>query len=711
MAKIINIKNEVLIRVYIVGFMIALAALVIMGKAGTIQLVEGEKWQGMRDSIFIQERPLEAERGNIFADDGSILATSLPFFDIRFDPTEASKELFEENIDSLAVCLAKINQDRTDGGWRDYLIDKRNEGRRYIKILDRVKYSDVEYIRRFPIFKEGRYGGGFIAEERFRRHRPFQPLGFRTIGIPRKENPVGLEGYFNKTLAGESGKRLMYKLGGQNWMPVSDLTKIEPRKGLDIVTTLDVNIQDIAHQALYRTVKNTKAQYGVAIVMEVKTGAIKAMTNLLRSEDKEEWYESYNNAVGVRYEPGSTYKLASIMALLEDGYVELDDLIEIDSGRYQFYEELMEDSGKESFVTDTTTVQHAFEISSNVGIAKLVHQFYNRSEKTAKRYIKRLKSFYLHLPTGIELIGEASPYLKEAYNQEDLWSGTTLPWMAIGYETEITPLQLLTFYNAVANDGMLMKPYLVSEIRQEEKTLERYPPTVVKRRIASKSTIRDAKILLEGVVERGTANKLNSNRYRFAAKTGTSQTNYHRLNNRKSDLKHIASFAGYFPADNPVYSCIVVIKDPKVGSYYGGDVAGPVFRRIADKCFETQPTFYNSMDAKFVNGLPTKALPHNNLGYRNDFEQILATLNMDYTTRTKNEWSVVASSNDSLKIYRRTIAEKKVPNVVGMGLRDALYLLENKGLKVKVEGVGKVQRQSIKVGTRIRGQQIKLFLG
>ena len=712
MAKIINIKNEVLVRVYIVGFLIALVALILIGQTAKLKFVEGEKWRTRRDSIKLEEINVEAEPGNIFAADGSILATSLPFFDIRFDPTEADDELFNENIDSLAHCLAQVNPERTDGGWKMFLTDKRNANKKYVTIKRRVGYSEMEKMKSFPIFSEGKYGGGFIAQERFRRYRPFSPLANRTLGYVNDKNKVGLERTFFKTLAGESGKRLMYRLGRDSWMPVSNLTEIEPKKGLDIVSTIDVNIQDYTHKALYNAVSKSKAEWGVAIVMEVKTGAIKAISNLQEETSKKtiDWGEIYNNAVGARYEPGSTYKLASIMALLEDGYIELDDLIEIDSGKYQFYEEVMEDSGKESFTTDTTTIQHAFEISSNVGIAKLVHQYYNQN-KNAKRFIKTLKSFYLHLPTGIELVGEAEPYLKEAYNTEDLWSGTTLPWMAIGYESEIAPIQLLNFYNAVANDGRLMKPYLVKEIQQEGKTLQRFPPTVVNRRIASKGTIQAAQTLLEGVVERGTAKKLKSNRYRFAAKTGTSQTNYHRLKSKNKKVKHVGSFAGYFPAENPIYSCIVVIKDPKVGSYYGGDVAGPVFRQIADKCFETQPAFYNSMDSKTADRLQTEALPHNNLGYRNDFEQILQSLEMDYTTRTQNEWSVVTSLNDSLKIRRRTIPEKQVPNVVGMGLRDALYLLENKGLRVKVVGAGKVRRQSILPGTRIRGQEIKLFLG
>ena len=340
MAKIINIKNEVLIRVYIVGFMIALCALVIMGQAIKIQFVEGKKWREQRENTMIEERAVAAERGNIFADDGSILVTSLPFFDIRFDPTVASDELFFENVDSLAHCLAQVNNERTEGGWQDYLIDKRNAGKKYMKILERVSYSKMEKVKKFPIFNKHRYEGGFYVEERFNRHKPFRPLGNRTLGYVRKgkkkgdkDIKVGLEGYFDNYLAGESGKRLMYNLSGKdNWMPVDDLTQIEPRKGLDVVSTINVNIQDVTHKALYSALEKSKAEYGVAIVMEVKTGAIKAITNLKKDKDKDAWGEVYNNAIGTRYEPGSTYKLASIMALLEDGYVELEDIVELDQG-------------------------------------------------------------------------------------------------------------------------------------------------------------------------------------------------------------------------------------------------------------------------------------------------------------------------------------------------------------------------------------------
>ena len=712
MAKIINIKNEVLIRVYIVGFMILLFALVVIWKAIHIQVWEGEKWQTMRDKLVIEEIPLQAERGNIFAADGSILATALPFFDIRFDPTIVSDEIFEENVDSLARCLASINLSRTEGGWKQVMEDSRATGNKYLKVKNTVDFTELERIKTFPILSLGRYQGGLIAEERFSRKKPFNSLAHRTIGrVDTSRNiNIGLEGYFNNDLKGESGKRLMYRLAGGDWIPVGDLTQIEPQKGKDIVTTLDINIQDITHNALYGALEYHNAAYGTAIVMEVKTGAIKAIANL-QQNDRGGYGELFNFGVGTLFEPGSTFKLASIMALLEDGHIELDNLIEIDSGRYEFYEETLVDSGKESFVSDTISIRRAFEISSNVGMAKLVHYFYGKNKRTAEQFINRLKSFYLHLPTGVEIKGEEKPYIKEAYNKEDLWSGTTLPWMAIGYETMFTPLQILTFYNMVANDGLLMKPSLVTEMQLFGETIEKFPPTVVNRRIVSKATIKKAKELLEGVVERGTAKHLKSNQYRFAGKTGTAQANYHKI--KKTEIHHVASFVGYFPAENPIYSCIVVIDDPRLHSIYGGEVAGPVFRKIADRCFETQSAFYQSMtnvNSK-ISKLRTEDLPKKDIGYQEDFQSIFTHLGLQHRQPSTSEWTLINAESDSLSFNKRTIPNKEVPNVVGMGLRDALFILENRGLEVAIGGVGKVVRQSLIPGTKIRGQQIKLYLG
>jgi len=359
---------------------------------------------------------------------------------------------------------------------------------------------------------------------------------------------------------------------------------------------------------------------------------------------------------------------------------------------------------------DTTTVQHAFEISSNVGMAKLVQEHYGRTKRGGK-FIDNLKKFHLNYPTGIEIDGEIAPYIKEAYSDEDDWSGTTLPWMSIGYETSMTPLQLLTFYNAIANDGQLMKPYLVEEVQQYGERIKRFPPTVIKRKIAKPSTIKTAQYLLKQVVENGTAKSEKSDLYTFAGKTGTAQINYKKLKNTRSVGGYQSSFAGYFPAENPKYSIIVVMSNPK-GEYYGSRVALPIFKEITDNIFATKAIVHEAVNMKPKPQLAKRNLPDRNVGKKDELQKVLAGLKLPYETQTDSMFAaIIATNTDSLKIRRRSIKKRTVPNVEGMGLRDALFLLENRGLRVQVKGHGKVQLQSIKPGTKARGQNIKITLG
>ncbi len=710
-----NIKNEVLYRVYFVlfGIVVPVACLLIY-KTIDISYIKGEEWRQRGENLYVKYRPLEAERGNILTEDGSLLATSLPFFDIGFDPnsTGMKEEDFMDNLDSLSYCLATyVDNTFTVGGFREYLLEKRSEGTQFIQLAKNVSFLEKERISQFPLFNLGQFKGGFIAKQNFKRQHPFGMLAHRTIGYVREgANPVGIEGNFNEQLGGEEGQQLMFCVDREQdlWIPVEDLTEIEPKSGDDIVTTVDVNIQDVAQEALLKALNYHNADYGVVVVMEVNTGAIRAIANIGRTD--EGWWETYNHAIGSATEPGSTFKLASMMALLEDKHVDLNDTISIEYGKTQFYEEEMVDATKQSFQIDSTSVRQVFEISSNVGIAKLVQQYYGSSGK-AKNFIQRLKEFNLHLPTGIEIAGEASPYIKEAYSEEDSWSGTTLPWMSTGYELMITPLQLLTFYNAVANDGMMMKPYLVSEIQRFGKTIKEFRPTVIKRKIASAETITMVQSLLEGVVERGTAHKLKTDNYSFAAKTGTAQINYQRLETRTDVGGYQASFAGYFPAKNPKYSCIVVINHPREHGFYGGDVAGPVFRQIADRCFSTQADLHKPLNLHPKPILAQNKLPEFNAGYRDDMKGVLSSLNIPNSGEPATGWTVLRIENDSVMLKLRTVPEETVPSVVGMGLRDALYILENRGLKVEFRGLGKVKNQSIKPGTKIRGQSIRLTLG
>lgn len=716
-----DIKNEVLYRVYILLFGIVVpVSIALIYRTVQISVVEGPRWRAQGEDNYLEYRKVEADRGNIVAADGSLLATSIPYFDIYFDPHAPSDKDFEENIDTLAQCLATyVLEDYTVGGAREFLQSLRKAADRHVMLKRKASYAEKKFIEEFPLFRLGQFKGGFIAEKRSERKRPFGLMAQRTVGYVRDNaKPVGLEGQFDTLLGGMPGQQLMIRVDPREdlWMPVDDLTLIEPETGSDIITNLDIDIQDITQQALLRAMNAHDAEWGTAVVMEVKTGAIRAMANLGRTD--EGWWETYNYAVGTAIEPGSTFKSASVMALLEDGFVDLDDSIRIYKGRAQFYEDVMEDASPYSPKLDTIRMREAFIISSNVGIATMVQDHYG--EKTsangnegAARFIKRLKQFNLHLPTGIEIDGEANPYIKEAYSDKDYWSGTTLPWMSIGYEIRATPLQLLTFYNAIANGGEMMKPYLVSEVQRFGETTERYRPTVIDRRIATRKTISKMQELLVSVVEddRGTAHKLKSNRYSFAGKTGTAQVNYTRGSRGTRIGGYQASFVGYFPVENPKYSCIVVINRPRRGGFYGGDVAGPVFREIADNIFTAKTELHAPINLSPKPVLAGNSLPGYSIGDKEDMKTVLRYLDIPFYGDPETPMAITRAQSDSLILERRTLPDDRVPNVVGFGLRDALYTLENRGLAVEVEGFGKVSRQSLLPGSRIRrGQPIRLFL-
>ncbi len=702
-------KNEVLVRVYIVVFAVVLVGVAIFAKAVRISMVEGKFWRDKIENQYFQMRKVEAGRGNILASNGGLLATSLPYFELAFDPNSSgmTDADFDLNIDSLAYCLATyVDQSFTPEGMRDYLIEMRNAKKQYIPIKKEANYEEYEQISQFPLFRMGQFKGGFIAIPKFKRKHPYGMLASRTIGYDRKySTSIGLEGYYEEVLDGEQGEQLMRRLTKDIWIPVNNFSKIDPTGGLDIKTTLDVDIQDVAEGSLLAALKEHNAEYGVALVMDVKTGGIRAIANLGRTKKGKIW-ETYNHAVGTSTEPGSTFKLASMMALIEDKKVQLDDSIYLDKGRATFFNQVMVDASKHGL--DSTTVRHAFEISSNVAIAKLVQEHYGDEDEAAE-FIERLKQFNLDHRTGVEINGEADPYIKEAFSTEDNWSGLSLPWMAHGYELKLTPLQLLSFYNTVANDGRQMKPYLVSETQKFGETVERFPPKVVKKQIASRKTIRLAQELLEGVVLNGTAKRYQTNRYTFAGKTGTAQINYKRSNGKTTVGGYQSSFVGYFPTEDPVYSCIVVIYKPKNGRYYGSDVALPVFRSIADKIFTLKPDLFERFEEE--TWVQSAKATKGNIGAQSDFKYLFDAIDVDYEPNKSAEFVVIdQDSTEQLQFLNKNIQVEQVPSVVGMGLRDAVYVLENLGLRVEVNGSGKVVNQSIRSGTMLRGQTVALRL-
>ncbi|MCB0670267.1 MAG: transpeptidase family protein [Saprospiraceae bacterium] len=697
-------RKELLLRAYIVLAVLILIALMLITATVNIGVFQAEQWREKGDSTKLKYFDIEPDRGNIYSADGYPLATSVPYFDLHMDlNSEAmTKSIFDANIDSLAIYFSRyVFTDASPASIKRKMIRRRNDGDRYFPIKNNATYEELKNIKSFPLIRLGKYRGGLIVERKSRRLKPFRNLASRTIGLDRDNAPsVGLEASFDDYLRGNAGKKLMERVGNV-WIPVHDLTEIDPERGMNVVTTLDMRIQDIAEKSLLNALHNHNADFGLAIVMEVETGAIRAMVNLDRGNKG--YYEAYNHAIGDATEPGSTFKLASVMALLEDGLVDLEDSIFINHGRAVFGKYQMKDS--EWHKEMQLTLRRAFELSSNVGIARAVDQAYGGSKKDAAKYIKRLHQFGLNDKTGIQLEGERDPFIKDV--DSDSWNmAMSLAWMAHGYELHITPLQTLTFYNAVANNGKKMRPYIVSEINDGTTLVKRFKPEVLDSRIASSATIKLAQELLEGVVIRGTGSAFKSNEYNFAGKTGTTRLEYWKDDGRK----YQASFAGYFPAEKPKYSCIVLVNNPTQNGYYGATVAGTVFREIADNCMATDIELMAKATVPLTEE-KAQSLPVFQAGYSADIQTVVKKVGLNFDNNSNGEWAILMPGEEQISLENRSLEKGLVPNVVGMGVRDAIFILENRGMSVKVNGFGRVREQSVAAGTRISGQKILLYLG
>jgi cell division protein FtsI (penicillin-binding protein 3) len=702
----LNFKDEVLVRIYaILALIVVPVAGLLMWRTVEVSVVKQAEYQEMGREYF-RERTVRAERGNIYSRSGNLLATSVPYFSLHFDPFVAPPSAYYDNLDSLAYMLSlHVDSGFTVGAWRDSLIAMRDSinkpARHYYKIAESVSYRELQQIKQFPIFNRGRLGGGLIVEKRDERKRPFGWLARRTIGKSANGRKVGIEGAFDAALAGKSGKEEMFRVGDGLWLPTNNLAIVEPTAGSDVYSTLDVNIQDITENALDRAVRNHAPDWGCAIVMDVETGAIRAMANLGKNTSGTDYFEMYNYSIAMATEPGSTFKLATMMALLDDGKVTLDSEIDIENGVKEFYDRTIEDSNPLSRKWRVITVRDAFEQSSNVAMAKLVDSLYSDNEFSAK-----LQSFHLNEKTGLEIEGEAQPFINDTTSST--FSGVSKAWMAFGYESRLTPLQTLTYFNAVANGGKMMKPYLVEEVRREGKTIQEFKPTVIDEQIASQQTIEQLRTLMEGVVERGTAKKLKTDQYRFAGKTGTSQQNYGKRRRKK---EYQASFAGYFPAENPTYSIIVVIYNPRRGGYYGGEVAGPVFREISDRIHNSMIEVHEPLNQGPRPVLYANQLPNRDAGYLPEIVEVLDYVNVDVDSFPNTDLVVVDAGDEKVDIKPINPAAQKFPNVRGMRLRDAIFVLENEGYRVHPQGVGRVTDQKWHLdGRGQRGRDVTLIL-
>jgi cell division protein FtsI (penicillin-binding protein 3) len=695
-------KGEILKRVYLVYFIMVLLGLAVIGKAAYIYFAEGEMWREKAEKATIRYDKIEANRGNILASDGSLLAASVPVFELRMDAgtTHYTDEFFNENVDSLALCLAGHFKDKSKNEYKQMLLKARKNKNGYLLLKRNITYTDLKAARKFPIFRLGKYPGGLIAEAKNRRELPFRWLAFRTIGWDKdgQENDIGLEGAFSHVLEGQKGQRLVQLIGKGVWRPLNDENEIEPRDGNDIVTTIDINIQDVAEDALMRQLIANEADHGSVVLMEVATGHILAIANLGRNKDGV-YEEKYNYAIGESSEPGSTFKLASLLAALDDGLLSLSDTVDTQGGAVRFANRIMKDSHHGGY--GKISVRKAFELSSNVGISKVIHRAYHDKPQ---QFIDKLYAMRLNQPLGLEISGEGKPSIKDTHHK--YWSKVSLPWMSIGYEVAITPLQTLAFYNAIANGGVMVKPQLVKEIRHTGETIQVIQPEILSTSIVkNKETIALARELLEGVVEHGTATHLRNPYYKIAGKTGTAQIAQNNAGYNKSNYK--ASFAGYFPADNPRYSMIVVINNPRKGVYYGGSIAGPVFREVADKVFATRI----EVPVPAADTVPC-IYPLLASGKGDELEMLFREINVSYPGSRSFDWFTYKSGEQGPEVTPIPPVEDKVPDVTGMGARDAVYMLESAGIKVKISGKGKVKRQSLPAGIKVTaGSQCIIELG
>lgn len=699
-------KNELLIRVYLVFGAFVLFALVIIFKVVKIGIVEGDRWRskGGKNVKWVE---LQSDRGDIYDVRGNLLATSLPYFEVRMDLLSPRQEDFDSNVDSLAICLSKyLPGDKTASSWRRELADARRQGisgvkkgTKYYFIANKVDLNLMEKIEHFPLFRKGKHKGGLIKVRSNKRFNPYESLALRTIGVDRENaNNVGLEAYYDKALSGRNEKMLMEKVGPGIWVPVSDPTEMVGLRGADLVTTLDINMQDVVESELRKGLIAHKAKAGCAIIMETATGAIKAMANL--KLDKDSIYkEEYNYALAHSTEPGSTFKLMSTALLLEAG-ISKDAKVDLLGGRRKFHDLVMYDSkmhGKRD-----VDLAHTLIHSSNVGIAALAHKKYGKRSSWMDFY-GGLENLKINEISGVDLLGEPDPTLKHPEKNKNTWYGTTVPWMAHGYELMLTPLQILKLYNAVANDGVMMQPYLAHMIISDQNTVKQFEPKVLHSDFMENSTILAVQDMLEKVVTEGTGGQLMSELVQIAGKTGTSRTNYA---NPDAPKKYNASFAGYFPAEQPKYSMIISVYEPNNGKYYGGSVVGPIYKEIAERIMMIdEDLMKNEMHLKERETIKTV-----HAGFSKDYDQVLSFIGAQTGKNSNSRWVEVRPQEGLINFEKKKIYRKKVPNVKGMGLRDAMYVLESLGIKTISYGAGKVVKQSLAPGSEIINKEIHIHL-
>ncbi len=702
----IDPKNDVLWRVYLLYACMLVFAVAVVVKVLVIQIRDGEELLERANKRELKIRDEKAHRGNVFSDNGSILATSVPRYNIYFDPLSVKQELFDSEIANLSDSLSRMLKKKSKSQYVSSFKKARSERKRYVKIATKVTMGEYKRMSKFPIFKEGKNKGGFIAERNYVRELPYGELAARTIGYVRESENimVGLEGAYNEYLKGEDGKQLVRLINHNYWMPMQSPENRDPVNGDDIYTSINIEIQDVAENALKKCLVENDALQGCVILMDVKSGFIEAMASLSYNEKTSQYEEMYNFALSHNVEPGSTFKAITMLTLLENNpKMSVDDKIYLGTTDYKvFYNRTIHDSHRVTDEKGYTTIRNAFEQSSNIAFATLVEDEFKNNQA---KFIEHIYKTKINEPLNLDIIGEGKPYIKNPSDKS--WSKLSMPWMSFGYESTLAPIHILTFYNAIANDGVMVKPQFVKEIRHGNVVKHVFDTIVINESIASAKTIETLQELLRGVVVNGTAKNLSKLPFSVAGKTGTARISQGSSGyNRKN---YTASFVGYFPAEEPKYSCIVIISNPRGGKYYGSSVSGPVFKEVAEKVYATS---LGISDEDGVYEADCQSFTSSSMVYFNDFLDYCNIENISFNDNVENDmWVKVEVDEEEISVNPVVMDENCVPDMKGMNATDAIFLLESMGWKVTFTGYGKVKSQSVKAGTELeKGRIINLEL-
>lgn len=719
-------KDKVMPRYLALAVLLSLVGIAVIAKAAYTMMAEKDYWQTVAENqINTADSIKKPNRGNILSCDGELLAGSIPEYEIFIDfragyqrdvPedtawTHKRDTLWFEKLDSLCEGLHNIFPQKTAEEFRTHLMKGYTQKKRYWKIVPyKVDYATFKSVEQLPFFNLPRHKGGFAGTAFPARRHPFGSLAERTIGS-RDTARYGIELAYDSLLRGTYGIAHLQKIRNK----IVSVTTTPPVDGADVVTTLDVYIQDLAEQALLKELHNRNHLMGVAIVMEVQTGDVKAIVNMERSPDGQ-YRERLNNALGYRCEPGSVFKTASMLVALDDGVVDTSYLIPTGNGAVKMYGAWMRDHNHNRGGYGTINMARAMEVSSNIGISTIIDRFYSSNPQ---KYVDGLNRIGIGMDLQLPLNEYRRPNIRNydthTTDRSRYWSRTTLPWMSIGYETQIAPINTLTLYNAIANNGRMMQPRFATQVVKDGEVIEELPPVVLKEQIARPEAIKTMQTILTHVVSQGLGKRAGSKDFPVAGKTGTAQVSDNEYNYHSGIRCHWLSFCGYFPADNPQYSCIVCVKTTSKPAS-GGLVSGSVFHDIAEGIMQ-----------KNVRMVAAKARDEHSIFIPDVKNGDLAAA--DYVLRqlgvnTNDNWLSTAANNnypiwgetqrqaDGVEFSRLNIGTNTMPAVTGMGARDAVFLLEQLGLRVHISGTGEVKSQSIAAGTPLQpGMSCNLTLG